>query len=145
MLDAILVLLLPQGLRFFARCGPLTPLPLWSIVFAYVLSRPSLRMGRCRGFLLGHSGVFSRGFSLFWVSYCGCRSYHQVGVLSSCSQPLDGTQLCSSFRPGGLCTGILHGTSCFGSLSTALWLIWHGWSGMEFSARPIVWWLPLAW
>ena len=88
MLDAILVLLLPQCLRFFARCGSLTPLPLWSIVFASVLSRPSLRMARCRGFLLGHSGVFSRGFFLWWVSYCGCRSYHQVGVLSSCSQPL---------------------------------------------------------
>ena len=125
MLDAILVLLLPQGLRFCARCGSLTPLPLWSIAFASVLSRPSLHMGRCQGFLLGHSGVFSRGFFLLWVSYCGCQSYHQVGVLSSCSQPLPiGFVISPLFW--GLCTSILHGTSCFGSLSTALWLIWHG-------------------
>ena len=74
-----------KAFRFFARCGSLTPLPLWSIVFASILSRPSLRIARCRGFLLGHSGVFSRGFFLLWVSYCGCRSYHLVGVLSSCS------------------------------------------------------------
>ena len=46
-----------KAFRFFARCGSLTPLPLWPIVFASGLSRPSLRMGRCRGFLLGHSGV----------------------------------------------------------------------------------------
>ena len=134
MLDSILVLLLPQSLRFFARCGSLTSLPLWPIVFPSVLSRPSLRMARCRGFLLGHSGVFSRGFFLRWVSYCGCRSYNQVGVLSSCSQPLPIVFVISPLF-WGLCTSILHGTSCFGSLSTALWLIWHGWSGMEFSCR----------
>ena len=29
MLDGILVLLLPQGLRFFVRCVPLTPLPFY--------------------------------------------------------------------------------------------------------------------
>ena len=109
---------------------------------------------------------FYRGLLSAWVaaegSFSATRESLVVGSFS-CESPIavaeDTTkslysllvanhfQLCSSFRHCfGSCTSILHGTSCFGSLSTALWLIWHGWSRMESdSARPIVWWLPLAW